>query len=220
MNLKIRKNLKFKKEKSKKIQILEEYIKNNAKEYIIIIAIFLIGLFFGVMFVNNIEQVQKEEITGYINTYLESFKNKEIDYGEQLKNNIKENIVLVLIIWFVGSTVIGIPIILGIIGFRGFCLGYAISASTYVLGTTKGILFSVVALLIQNIIFVPVIISLGVSCLKLYQSILKDKRRENVKIEIIRHTIFSIIMLTGMIISAILETEISTRLLKTIIKYI
>lgn len=220
MNLKIRKNSKEQKEKNKKTQILEEYIKNNAKEYLIIIVIFLIGLFLGVMFVNNIEQAQKEEVTGYINTYLESFEKKEINYGEQLQNNIKENIALVLIIWFVGSTVIGIPIIFGIIGFRGFCLGYTISACTYVLGTTKGILFSIVALLIQNIIFVPVIISLGVSCLKLYQSILKDKRRENVKIEIVRHTMFSIIMLIGMIISAILETEISTRLLKTIIKYI
>ncbi|MCI8699904.1 MAG: stage II sporulation protein M [Clostridia bacterium] len=220
MNLKRHKNKRQAKTKSKNIQILEEYIKNNIKEYIIIIIIFLLGLFLGVMFINNVGESQKQEITGYVNTYLEAFKQKEIDYSLQLKNNIRENIILVITMWFAGSTVIGIPIVLGIIAFRGFCLGYAIASFTYVLGTTKGITFSLVALIIQNIIFIPAIISLGVSCLKLYQSILKDKRRENVKIEIIRHTIFSIIMLILIIISAILEAEISTRILKTIVKYI
>lgn len=217
MNLKQHKNRK--QSKAKSIQVLEEYVKNNIKEYIIIIIIFLIGVFLGVMFINNVGEAQKEEITGYVNTYLEAFKQKEIDYTQQLRNNIKENIILVLIMWFAGSTVIGIPIVLGIIGFRGFCLGYAISSFTYVLGTTKGVTFSVVALILQNIIFIPAILSLGVSCLKLYQSILKDKRRENVKVEIIRHTIFSVIMLICIIISAVLEAEISTRLLKSIIKY-
>lgn len=220
MNLKQHKNKRQAKSKSKNIQILEEYIKNNIKEYIIIIIIFLLGLFLGVMFINNIGESQRQEITGYVNTYLEAFKQKEIDYSAQLRNNIKENIILVITMWFAGSTVIGIPIVLGIIAFRGFCLGYAIASFTYVLGTMKGITFSIGALIIQNIIFIPAIISLGVSCLKLYQSILKDKRRENVKIEIVRHTIFSIIMLICIIISAILEAEVSTRILKAIIKYI
>ncbi len=218
MNLKRHKNKR--QAKSKNIHILEEYIKNNIKEYIIIIIIFLLGLFLGVMFINNVGESQKQEITGYVNTYLEAFKQKEIDYPVQLKNNIRENIILVITMWFAGSTVIGIPIVLGIIAFRGFCLGYAVASFTYVLGLTKGITFSLVALVLQNIIFIPAIISLGVSCLKLYQSILKDKRRENVKIEIIRHTIFSVIMLICIMISAILEAEVSTRILKAIVKYI
>ena len=181
MKLKTQRITNKEKRKSKTIQILEQYVKNNLKEYIIVAVIFLIGLFLGVMFVNNIEETQKQEISGYVSTYIEAFKNKEVDYKLQIKNSIKENIILVVLIWFVGSTVIGIPIVLGTIGFKGFCLGYAISACTYVLGTGKGIIFIIVALLMQNIIVIPTIISLGVSSLKLYQSILKDKRREKGK---------------------------------------
>ena len=33
--------------------LIIKYIKNNSKEYILTILIFLIGLFIGVMFVNN-----------------------------------------------------------------------------------------------------------------------------------------------------------------------
>lgn len=203
--------------KNKCFEVLELYVKNNIKEYIIVCIIFLIGLFLGSFFINNIEENKKHEIKEYIVTYLKEFEEKTIDYRETINYEIKENIILVLIIWFAGSTIIGIPIVLGIIAFRGFCLGYTISACTYVLGTGKGILFVASTLIIQNLIFIPALITLGVSCLKLYQAILKDKRRENIKMEIVRHTFISIIMLIIIILASILETQISTRLLKIVI---
>ena len=48
--------------KSRIANILIEFIKNNIKEYMIITLIFLIGIFLGVMFVNNLEEEQKTEI--------------------------------------------------------------------------------------------------------------------------------------------------------------
>ena len=94
-----------------------------------------------------------------------------------------------------GSTVIGVPFVYGIIAFRGFCIGFTASSIIATLGTQKGILFLCTSLLLQNILFIPCILALGVSGLKLYKSIIKDKRKENIKIEIYRHTIFSLMML-------------------------
>ena len=206
--------------RSKIISILIDFIKNNIKEYFIISLIFLIGIFLGVMFTNNSTDQQKTEIVSYVNTYIEAFKQTTSEQNlELLQNNIKDNAVLSVIMWFVGSTVIGIPIILGIILFRGFCLGYTISAITIVLGTGKGIAFTATAIIMQNLLFIPAIISLGVSSLKTYKSILNDKRRENIKLEIIRHTVFSILMALLLMLSAVVETEISTNLLRGVIKY-
>ena len=157
---------------SKVVEVIVEFIKNNLKEYIIITLIFLIGIFLGVMFVNNLGEVQKNEIISYVNTYIEAFKRSNtISNTELLQNNIRDNIILTVIIWFIGSTIIGIPIVFGIIAFRGFCLGYTISSITVVFGVTKGIAFTVIAIILQNIIFIPAIISLGVSALKAYKSI-------------------------------------------------
>lgn len=209
-----------KKQRSKIISILIEFIKNNIKEYFIISLIFLIGIFLGVMFTNNSTDQQKTEIVSYVNTYIEAFKQTTSEQNlELLQNNIKDNAVLSVIMWFVGSTVIGIPVIFGIILFRGFCLGYTISAITIVLGTGKGIAFTATAIIMQNLLFIPAIISLGVSSLKTYKSILNDKRRENIKLEIIRHTVFSILMALLLMLSAVVETEISTNLLRGVIKY-
>ena len=43
-----------------------KYIKNNSKEYILTILIFLIGLFIGVMFVNNCSEDKIKIIDEYI----------------------------------------------------------------------------------------------------------------------------------------------------------
>lgn len=212
------KSLKVMKNKSNFLRILIEYVKNNIKEYSISTIIFIIGIFLGVMFINNTTQSQKDEINGYLTTYIETFRESEVDSNELLRQNIKDNIILVATLWFAGSTIIGIPIVLGVIAYRGFCLGYTVAACSYVMGTFKSIIFSTFALILQNIIFVPVIISLGVSSLKLYQAILKDKRRENVKVEILRHTVFSILMLILLIIEAVIESQISTQILKLLIK--
>lgn len=216
----IRKRINTQKKQSKIINTLIEFIKNNIKEYIIITLIFLIGIFLGVMFVNNLGEEQKLEIISYINTYVEAFEQSDSSGNiTLLQNNIKDNIILTLIIWFIGSTIIGIPIVFGVIAFRGFCLGYTISSITVVFGLTKGIIFSLTSIMAQNILFIPAIISLGVSALKAYKSIYSDKRKENIKLELIRHSVFSGLILLILIASAVIETEISTNLLRELIKY-
>ena len=216
----IRKRINTQKKQSKIINTLIEFIKNNIKEYIIITLIFLIGIFLGVMFVNNLGEEQKLEIISYINTYVEAFEQSDSSGNITLwQNNIKDNIILTLIIWFIGSTIIGIPIVFGVIAFRGFCLGYTISSITVVFGLTKGIIFSLTSIMAQNILFIPAIISLGVSALKAYKSIYTDKRKENIKLELIRHSVFSGLILLILIASAVIETEISTNLLRGLIKY-
>ena len=199
---------------------IKQHINNNCKEYIIVILLFIIGIFLGVLFINNIEEAQKVEIDSYLNNFVEKMKNtQELDNMSLLKNSIKQNIILAIVIWFFGTTVIGIPIVFGIIIYRGFCLGYTIAVSVTIMGFTKGILFIIISILLQNLIFIPAILALGVSGFKLYKSIIKDNRKENIKLEIIRHTIFSLIMLFILIISSCIEIFISTNILKLVIKY-
>ena len=61
------------------MDILKTHITNNLKEYIIVLLIFLIGIFLGVMFINNAKEAQQNEIQNYINTYIENCKNGDIE---------------------------------------------------------------------------------------------------------------------------------------------
>ena len=197
---------------------ITNYFIENIRSYIFVAIIFMLGIALSIIFINNIDDSQKGEISTYITTFTNSLKDGyTIDKGELLTTSIWKNAILCIIMWFAGSTVIGIPIVLGIVGYRGFCIGYTVLALTFTYGTSNGTIFFFSAMLLQNIIIIPCILSLAVSGLKLYKSIIKDRRRENVKIEIIRHTISSVLILIMLIIASLIETYISTSLLQMII---
>ena len=193
--------------------IILEHINNNLKDYTILVLLFLVGIILGVVFINNANETEQQQISSYINGMVNSLKGDyEIDSAVLLKSSIIENIKLVIILWFAGSTVIGMPFVYGIITYRGFCLGYTSASIIGVLGTQKGIVFLITSLLLQNLLFIPCLLALGVSGLKLYRSIMKDKRKENVKVEIYRHTIFCLLMLIGLVCSSVIETYVSSSL--------
>ena len=208
--------------KNKKIkELILNNIYENVKSYLIVIIIFIIGIVAGIIFINNTNETQSTEIKGYINNFIDALKqDKNIDRTQLLTQSLKDNLILIISLWFIGSTVIGIPIVFGIIFFRGFCLGYTVSAIIGTLGIQKGLVFLVSTTFFQNIIFIPVIICMSVSCIKLYKSIMKDKRRENIKLEIIRHTFVSVILLICLILSSLIEVYISSNLLTIFIKYL
>lgn len=194
--------------------VIFEHVRDNIKEYFIVTIIFIIGIILGVILINNLAQDGQEEISLYINNFINDVKEiKFINTINLLKKTVINNISLAMILWFVSSTVIGIPIVYAIIVFRGFCLGYTISSLIAVVGTIKGVLFSIFGILLQNIVFIPSIFILAVSGIKLYKSIMKDKRKENIKIEIIKFTLITLFIILALIISSIIETYISSNML-------
>ena len=208
----------MRKRKNEILTIIKDDILNNAKSYFIIVIIFVVGIFFGVMFINQTEE--KSEIEKYINTYVDETKTiQNVDYFNELQKDVKNNIKLVLLLWFAGTTIIGIPIVFGVILFRGFCLGYTIASCVFVLGRVKALIFIAITILLQNIIFIPALMILGVSSIKLYKSIIKDRRKENIKISIVKHSIVSLAILIALIISSIIKIEVSYRLIVNLIKY-
>ena len=167
-----------KRKESKIKQVILTHIRNNLREYAIVLVLFLIGFIFGIIFINHAKEPQIEEITSYLGDFINHIKNEsKVNQIELLKQTLLSKFGLALILWFVGSTVIGIPIVYGITAYRGFCLGYTISSIIATFGIGKGLLFSFTSLLIQNIVFIPCLLALGVSGMKLYKSIVKDKRK-------------------------------------------
>ena len=202
------------------LQTIKEHIANNKKEYVIVGSLFIVGIFLGVFFINNVGQEQKTVITEYLNQFIEKLKSSEsLNLMELLKTSIGQNMILAISLWFFGTTIIGIPVVFGIVAYRGFCLGYTISACISIMGVSKGIIFVLILLLLQNLLIIPAILGLAVSGIKLYKSIMKDKTKENVKVEMLRHTVFSFIMLILLGISSVIEIFISTNILNLCIKY-
>lgn len=195
-------------------------IKENRKEYALVAIIFIIGLFIGIMIVNNCSEEQMLKFSSYVSDFVTKFKSEsEVNTGELIGISMKNNFLLALAIWIAGTTVVGLPIVLVIIMYRGLSLGFTVAIFSYSLGKINGIFFCIISMLLQNVIFIPSLLTLGVSSLKLYKSIIKNKDRENIKTKIIKHSIISGLMLVALMISSVIENTVSLSFLKKIIKY-
>ncbi len=208
-----------KKRKSKIFKIIEEHINQNIKEYAISVLVFFIGIIIGVMLLNSSNQENQESISGYINEFTSSIKNQEykIDQKKLLIKSVSSNLKIAVMIWIAGSTIIGIPLVYGCLGYKGICIGYSISAIIATMEKAKGIIFALSSMLLQNIIAIPCILALTVSSVKIHKSIMKEHNKEHIKSEIYRHTMFSIFMTIGLFISSLVEIFISTNITSNII---
>ena len=118
--------------------IVLNHIYKNIKLYLIVIIIFIIGVTLGVIFINNAGENEITEIHDYISNFINSLKQDyKIDKTELMKKSIWDNLILIISMWFIGSTVIGLPIVFGIVIYRGFCIGYTVSATISALRCTK-----------------------------------------------------------------------------------
>lgn len=215
-NVKYEQKIKF---KPKIKSILIEYIGNNIKEIVCTVALFLIGIIISTIFINNVTETQKNEISAYVQDYISNVKEgKNINQKAVFWDSIKNDAIFTIILWIAGLTIIGIPIVYITIIFKGFTLGYAISALIAIFGIGKGSLFVLGGMLLQNLIAIPAIFGVAVSGIRIYKAIVKDKRKDNIKLEICRHTIISLVSFNILIIESFVTAYISTVLVENVIK--
>lgn len=116
--------------------VLLEHINSNMKDYLILSIIFIIGVMAGVILINNSNEESKNEISGYINSFISTIKSEQfkVDRLKLTQISIIENMKIIAIVWLAGSTIIGIPLVYVITAYKGFCIGYTVSAIVFSLG--------------------------------------------------------------------------------------
>lgn len=173
---------------------------------------FWYGIIIGIIFINHTSNNEVNEITSYVQNLTENIKTKEnIDKFSCLLESLKQNFEFVLLIWLLGSTIIGSFFIYLVIAYKGLAVGYTISAIIACLGIKGGSIFVFSSLLPQNIIFLPAIFVLAESGIKVYNRIIKNN--VNLKTEFMRHFIIMLIVLVFSAVASVIEAYVSTNLL-------
>ena len=88
-----------------------KYIKKN-KLITILLFLTIITFIIGLLLPSILNTQITKEITNNLNTFIYSIKKEKINYLSYFLNNTKSNLLLTIIIWLLGISIIGIPIIL------------------------------------------------------------------------------------------------------------
>lgn len=136
-------------------KVLFKFFILNKRNFIILLVSFLIGFILGIFIINYSSNYQKEQITLEVNNIIDNIKNSEnIDKQELFLVSIKRNVLWIIIVWFLGCTIIGGILIYLIIIYKGFLLGYTISSLIAVLGIKSGFLITAVSLILHNLVYI------------------------------------------------------------------
>ena len=196
----------------KKRKILKNYLQKYKKEYISLFIIILIGFIFGILFIQKGNAEEITNINSYIQSLITNIKNANgINKALLLLESLKSNCLFIVIIWFLGCTVIGSFLIYLACFYKGFSLGYTVAAVFTSLGIKSGIIFTASSIILQNLILFIAIFLIANSGIQLYLNI--KRNCVNLKLELLRHLIIMLISLGLSIVASFIEVYISTKFL-------
>lgn len=126
--------------------------------YMFVVALFLTGVVFGSVMVNALTLDQKEEIARHLGGFFDMVTmGTGFDAKQSFFDALSMNLKWVIIIWLLGLSVIGMPLIFVLDFLKGVLIGFTVG---YLVGafSWKGLLFALVSVAPQNLIAIPVII--------------------------------------------------------------
>lgn len=202
-----------------KMQHFKQYFIVSKKMYLFLFILFIIAIIAGSVFSITLNEVDNDLVTTYLNNYLNLVKEKNIVFKESFFNFILSNSITNLIIWLLGFSVIGIPIIIFLFFYKCFIIGFAIS-SIILRYKAKGILLGLLYVFPHHIISILLLMILSIYALSVSINIIKAilKRKEISFKEITnRYIVILLITFISTLLLGIYESYILPKILFMII---
>ena len=108
-----------------------------------LVVVLLISFIGGLLFISILEEQCKELITSSINNYFSSINKGKINYSKDFLTVISSELILNLLVWLIGISIIGILVIVFLLVVKGFLVGFSFCSILYTYGF-KGLIVSVV----------------------------------------------------------------------------
>ncbi len=201
---------------------LHEYIKENLFIVFICLILFIIGSISGGIMALTLPQESMEEISDYLEAFFEFKQDQnEIDTYSILLSSLGQKLTMVSVIWMLGITIIGIPLVLTIIFLKGLLLGYTVTVLTSQM-SFGGFIFSIISLLPHNILFLPAFLLTCIAAISVSITLFKNhftRQGKNLSIELINY-IFIIISTTGItFFASLVEAYITPTFMNLFLNY-
>jgi len=182
------------------------------KKYLFLIIIVIIGIIIGVLFSNILSNEDNKLVTNKITSYFNNLKEDiTINYFKNLCYSLKNNVLCLIIIWFLGLSVIGLLFNNFILFFKSFILGFSIGSIINIYlysGLVLSFVYIFPALLLNIIVFLIMTYYANDFSLKLFNLIF---RKDNAYFPILikRYSKILLTLTIVLIISSLIETFIT-----------
>ncbi|WP_026584688.1 stage II sporulation protein M [Bacillus sp. J33] len=134
------------------------HFREHSSIYLFVIVLFLMGVIFGAIVVNSLSFTQKEDLFYYLTQFFGQVSDGQVAAaGDLFKQSFFHNAKFIGLMWILGISIIGLPVILILLFMKGMVVGFTVGFLVNQMGW-EGFLLSFVSVLPQNLIIIPIFI--------------------------------------------------------------
>lgn len=202
------------------ISNINKHIQENFWLYIISILCVFTGIILGIYSVKYLGEFERNDLVNYLMNFIDPSDTKGISYKLIFLQSIKNNLTVIIFLWFLGLTIVGIPIILIIDLLKGFTVGFTFSFMISGLGKS-GIGIAILGVLPQNLFYIPCIIFASAVSMEFSIMLLKNKFNKqwtsSISGRIIYYSVIFIVIIAFLFIGIIIESYVTPYFVKNLI---
>jgi len=199
---------------------INKHIQENFWLYIISILCVFTGIILGIYSVKYMGEFERNDLVNYLTNFIDPTNTSGISYKLIFLQSIKNNLPVIIFLWFLGLTIVGIPVILIIDLLKGFTVGFTFSFMISGLGKS-GIGIAILGVLPQNIIYIPCIIFASVVSMEFSIMLLKNKFNKqwtsSLSSRLIYYSVIFIVLIIFLFIGIVIESYIAPYFVKNLI---
>lgn len=193
----------------------------NKKVNLFVIFIVILGIISGSLFLMVLNENDKSEVINEISTFMTNINTNNINNLNSFKNSLIEGMILIILSWILGMSIIGVIFNIFFIYMKSFIIGFSISSFILVY-KYKGILSSLVYTVPSQLINILIILILGVYTLLfskyLFKMIFIKDKTVNLGKFFKKYVLVFGICIILCLVSSLCEAYLLPSLLKVIIK--
>src|SRR5690625_4848369 len=202
---------------------IENHLKEHATIYVFMIILFLTGVIFGAIIVNSMNFNQKQDIFFYLERYIgQIIANEQVENQAILIGSFLYHIKYLLLLFLLGLTVIGLPLVWILIFIKGLVIGFSVGFIVNQLGM-KGLLLATVSIAPQNVIIIPVYIIAGsfsmVYSLSLFHKLFSRSVSQPFLKPFIQYSVVFMTLIFGALFGSLIESYIANEAFKVLLQY-
>jgi len=202
--------------------MLWNHVKEHATIYLFMIILFLTGIIFGAIIVNSMNFVQKQDLFFYLEQFFgQIFNDQSINRTAVLKESFFYHVKYLFILFILGLSVIGLPIVWILLFVKGLVVGFSVGFIVNQLGG-QGLLLASLSIAPQNILIIPIYIIAGslsmIFSLTLLNKLFARRNSPPIFQPFGRYAVMFLILAAISFIAALLETYVANEAMKMLIK--
>lgn len=201
---------------------LANYFRNNLGFLLLVSLFFILGITAGALGIQFLSVDQESKLVEYLDAFFAGFSVEPVDTVLLAERSILNNLQIILVIWFLGLTVIGIPLILLVVLLRGFVLGFTVGFLVQK-KAWQGIAVVCLSIVPQSLLYVPALILAGAAAVSFSLSLLgrwspmRSARRSR---SLLSYCLLMAILSLAGIVAGLIEAIVTPVFLKLLVSYL